>query len=281
MDTSSTTSLLNANGTPFSTTKRYDGDIQKLNAVYKKNYQSFDDLGTKGGIAYPTGYFTYSNNKNSATDQEALIAEIVVKVNQLGHSEIRKVDSGHMVLGCYVIGVTYSAELWKRITPYIDVLAPQHFSETHKINPVVKATGLPALLSDQVFGNVYPEALLKAGRTPGPVPDHLDRRVLYHLLSRRLAADPDFVGVSFCACLHDNAHTVAAYDRGQPGFFTIDNEPRSKTIATAQEANEFIYKHVRQPLGETAIKKLDEDYHETITAYQAISKRRNAFLGEQ
>ena len=258
--------------------KRYDGDIQKLNAVYGKTYQSFDELRKKAGIAYPTGYFTYSKNRDIAADQEALIAEIVVRVNKLGHDEIRKVDSGHMVLGCYVKGVTYSADLWKRITPYIDVLAPQHFSETHKINPVVERTGLPALLSDQVFGNVYPEALLRLGRTPGPVPDHLDRRVLYHLLSRRLAADPDFIGVSFCACLHDNSHTVAAYDRGQPGFFTIDNEPRSKTIETAMESNAFIYQHIRQPMNETAIKRLDEEYHETIEHYRAIAGQRNRFL---
>mgnify|MGYP001817294868 CR=1 FL=1 len=257
---------------------RYDGDIQKLNVVYGKTYQSFDDLRKTGGIAYPKGYFTYSKNKNIAADQEALIAEIVVQVNRLGHAEIRKVDSNHMVLGCYVKGVTYSAELWKRITPYIDVLAPQHFSETHKINPVVETTGLPALLSDQVFGNVYPETLLRSGRTPGPVPDHLDRRVLYHLLSRRLAADPDFIGVSFCACLHDNSHTVSPYDRGQPGFYTIDNEPRSRTIDTVIEANDFIYQQVRHPMNELAINRLDEEYHETNAHYRAIAGQRNRFL---
>ena len=260
--------------------KRYDGDIQKLNAVYGKDYQSFDDLRQKCDIAYPKGYFTYAKNPKIAADQEALIAEIVVKVNQLGHSEIRKADPSHMVLGCYVKGVTYSAELWKRITPYIDVLAPQHFSETHKINRVVESTGLPALLSDQVFGNVYPETLLRTGRTPGPVPDHLDRRVLYHLLSRRLAADPDFIGVSFCACLHDNSHTVAAYDRGQPGFFSIDNEPRSKTIRTAKEGNAFIYKNVRQPKNDAAIRKLDEEYHAINEHYRAIARRRTLFLKE-
>ena len=257
---------------------RYEGDIQKLNAVYGKAYPSFDDMRKTGGIVYPAGYFTYSKNKNIAADQEALIAEIVVQVNRLGHAEIRKVDSNHMVLGCYVKGVTYSAELWKRITPYIDVLAPQHFSETHKINPVVETTGLPALLSDQVFGNVYPETLLRTGRTPGPVPDHLDRRVLYHLLSRRLAADPDFIGVSFCACLHDNSHTVAAYDRGQPGFFTIDNEPRSRTIDTVIRENDFIYQHVRRPMNELAIKRLDEEYHETNAHYRAIAGQRTRFL---
>ena len=257
---------------------RYAGDIQKLNAVYGKNYQSFDDLRKKGGIAYPAGYFTYSKNKNIAADQEALIAEIVVQVNRLGHTEIRKVDSNHMVLGCYVKGVTYSAEIWKRITPYIDVLAPQHFSPTHKINPVVKQTGLPALLSDQVYGNVYSESLLKTGRTPGPVPDHLDRRVLYRILSRRLAADPDFIGVSFCACLHDNSHTVSPYDRGQPGFFTIDNEPRPKTVETAKEWNAFIYRSVRHPRNEAAISALDEDYHKTIEAYKTITQQRRMLL---
>ena len=258
--------------------KRYDGDIQKFNDVYGKSFQSFEGLRRKGGIEYPAGYFTYSRNPDIAADQEALIAEIVVQVNRLGHSEIRKVDSNHMVLGCYVKGVTYSAELWKRITPWIDVLAPQHFSETHKINPVVESTGLPALLSDQVFGNVYPEVLLRTGRTPGPVPDHLDRRVLYHLLSRRLAADPDFIGISFCACLHDNSHTVQPYDRGQPGFYTIDNEPRRATIATAQEANDFIYKHVRSPMKDSTIQNLDKEYHEALEHYRAVIRQRQRFL---
>ena len=232
----------------------------------------------KAGSLIPPVTSRIQRTKNIAADQEALIAEIVVQVNRLGHTEIRRMDSNHMVLGCYVKGVTYSAELWKRITPYIDVLAPQHFSETHKINPVVKTTGLPALLSDQVFGNVYPEALLRLGRTPGPVPDYLDRRVLYYLLSRRLAADPDFIGVSFCACLHDNSHTVAAYDRGQPGFFTIDNEPRRKTIDTVRKANSFLLQHIRQPKNEAAIKKLDMEYHETLEHYRAIARRRQLFL---
>ena len=258
--------------------ERYSGDIGKLNRVYRKNYTSWKDLRKKGGITYPGGFFTYSKNQDIAADQHALIAEIIERVNRLGHAEIRKVDPNHMVLGCFVKGVTYSADIWERISPYIDVLAPQHFSPTHKINPVVEQTGLPALLSDQVYGNVYSESLLKTGRTPGPVPDHLDRRVLYKLLSKRLAADPDFIGVSFCACLHDNSHTVAPHDRGQPGFYTIDNEPRSKTVETAKEWNAFIYRSVRQPRNEEAIKALGEDYHKTIEAYNTVTQQRRIFL---
>ena len=261
--------------------KRYGGDIQKLNAVYGKSYKSFGDLRQKGGIAYPSGYFQYSKNEKIAADQKALLAEIVEQVHKLGHTEIRKVDSNHMVLGCYVKGSTYSAEIWKRIRPYVDVLAPQHFSESNKIKPNVKSTGLPALLSDQVYGNVYPEALLKTGRAFGPVPDHLDRRVLYHLLSRRLAADPDFIGISFCACLHDNSHWFQPYDRGQPGFYNIDNEPRGKTVETAKVANAYIYESVRHPRDEAAIKALDEDYHKTIEHYQAIAHKRMRLLQQR
>lgn len=261
--------------------KRYGGDIEKLNTVYEKDYQSWDDLRQKGGITWPEGYLQYSNNPTIAADQRALLEEIIETVHVLGHTEVRKVDSNHMILGCYVKGSTYSAELWARLKPYIDVLAPQHFSPTHKIKPIVKSTELPAMLSDQVYGNVYPEPLLKSGRTPEPVPDHLDRRVLYHLLSRRLAADPDFIGVSFCACLHDNSHWFQPYDRGQPGFFTVDNEPRSKTIETAQESNAFIYRSVRRPLGETAIGKLDDEYHKTIEHYRAIARMRMLLLRQE
>ena len=257
---------------------RYDGNIQKLNAVYEKDYQSWGDLRQRGGISYPAGYFQFSRDESVAADQKALLGEIVEQVYRLGHTEIRRIDPNHMVFGCYVKGVTYPPEIWQRITPWIDVLAPQHFSETNKIKPVVEATGLPVLLSDQVFGNVYPKALIGNPRTPGPVPDHVDRRVLYHLLSRRLAADPDFIGVSFCACLHDNSHWFQPYDRGQPGFFTIDNEPRSRTIDTVRASNDFIYRSVHHPLNDTTIRNLDDDYHKTIDAYKAIAQKRKMLL---
>ena len=113
------------------------------------------------------------------------------------------------------------------------------------------------------------------------VPDHIDRRVLYQLLARRLAADPDFIGISFCALLYDNSHWFQPYDRGQPGFYTIDNEPRIETIETARESNAFIYQSVRNPLDETAIKRLDDDYHKTIEHYRAIAEKRRMLLQQK
>ena len=77
------------------------------------------------------------------------------------------------------------------------------------------------------------------------------------------------------------SNTVAPYDRGQPGFYTIDNEPRSKTIARAIESNAFIYRSVRHPQDEAAIKALDEDYHETNEAYKTIANKRKMLLQQK
>jgi hypothetical protein len=76
-------------------------------------------------------------------------------------------------------------------------------------------------------------------------------------------------------------NTSKPYDRGQPGFFTIDNEPRSKTVETARESNAFIYLSVRRPRNETAIKKLDDDYHKTIEHYKAIAQKRKMLLQQK
>ena len=73
--------------------ERYDGDIEKLNTVYEKDYQSWDDLRQKGGITWPAGYLQYSKNQTIAADQRALLAEIIEKVHMVGHTEVRKVDS--------------------------------------------------------------------------------------------------------------------------------------------------------------------------------------------
>ena len=99
-------------------------------------------------------------------DAEALLGEIVEQLHKVSHAEIRKHDSNHMVLGSYVKHTTYAQGIWKRIAPYIDALAPQDLSDVNPIQPSVEVAGVPAMLSDQEFGNVYPLALQgKTGRS--------------------------------------------------------------------------------------------------------------------
>jgi len=162
--------------------------------------------------------------------------------------------------------------------PYVDALGPQDLSDVNPIKPSVAATGVPAVLSDQEFGNVYPLALQGQTGAPGAVPDHVDRRVLYDLPAGRIARDPDFVGVSFCAVLYDQSHWRRAYDRGQPGFFNIDGEPNPRLVATVRNANQRILDAVREPLDETSIAQLQRSYIETKAAYRRVMERRFALL---
>ncbi|MBA7547425.1 hypothetical protein ES705_39847 [subsurface metagenome] len=93
-------------------------------------------------------------------DAQALLGEIVEQVYQLAYEEIRKYDQNHMIYGSYVKEATFTTEIWQRVAPYIDVIAPQHVSKVFPIEPIVELLGKPALISDQPLGNVYSPHLL-------------------------------------------------------------------------------------------------------------------------
>ena len=112
----------------------------------------------------------------------------------------------------------------------MDAIGPQDLGDVNPIKPSVEATGVPAILSDQEFGKVYPLDLQGKTGAPGDVPDHVDRRVLYDLRADRIARDPDSIGMSFCAVLYDESHWRRAYDRGQPGF-SISTASRNKALS--------------------------------------------------
>ncbi len=192
--------------------QRYRGDTAQLNAVHRTGFASFSELRQHGSLTFPRWISAVKAGQplparagahDILADAEALLEEIVHQLHQVAHTEIRKHDANHLVLGSYVKHTTYTPRIWTRIAPYIDALGPQDISDVNPIKPSVAVTGIPALLSDQEFGNVYRLALQGKSGAPGAVPDHVDRRVLYDLLAGRIARDPDFIGVSFCAVLYD------------------------------------------------------------------------------
>lgn len=267
--------------------QRYRGDISRFNAVYRTSFASFSDLRKNGSLTYPRWISAVkageplparAGSKNILADAEALLGEIVEQLHKVSHDEIRKHDPNHMVLGSYVKHTTYPKGIWKRIAPYVDSLGPQDLSDVNPIKPSVAATGVPAVLSDQEFGNVYPLVLQGRAGTPGAVPDHVDRLVLYDMLAGRIARDPDFIGVSFCAVLYDQSHWRRAYDRGQPGFFNIDGEPNQSLVETVRKANQRILDSVREPLDEAGIAELHRSYIETKAAYRRVMEQRFALL---
>ena len=268
--------------------KRYQGDINRFNEVYGTQSNSFTSLKASSNIVYPEwirrlkmGYAKMPKQKGSQElfdDAQALLGEIITQVYQLGHEAIRKHDQNHMIFGAYVKEATLNMDMWKRVDPYIDVIAPQHVSKVFPIGKVVDALNKPALISDQPFGNVYPLHLIEKGGTPGPVPDHVDRLVLYDILANRISKDPDYIGVDFCSCLFDQSHVDKAYDRGQPGFFTIDGEARAHLCRTVQNLNRQMLKNVLATPDNQAAEALDMKFHDTLSRYRQVVNDRQAFL---
>ncbi len=162
----------------------------------------------------------------------------------------------------------------------MDVLAPQE-SEMNFIHPIVKSTGVPAMLSDQEYGNVYPLPVQTRGGAWGAIPDYIDRRVLYDLLGDRIAKEPGYIGVSFCACFFDNSNWVKPYERGQPGFFTVDGIPRHDLCDAASTVNARMLDTVNTPLDRRSLDRMDEHIHKTREAYQLVMSRRYDYLEKE
>lgn len=267
---------------------RYKGDIKVLNKVYGTSFKSFRALKANGMIEYPS-WVTHVKSGRAKTpdsqgaqeifdDAAALLGEIVEKVHALGFNEVRKHDQNHMILGCYVKEATYTKEIWRRIAPYIDVLAPQHVSEVFPISPMVEELQMPAIISDQPYGNVYNDHTLVQRGAHGPVPDHVDRQVLYDLLTERISVDHDLAGANMCACLFDQSHWEKAYERGQPGFWTIDGIPRSHLIRTVQHSNKAVLQNVLEIHDDETIQALDEKFHHLLGLYREVMDHRKDFL---
>lgn len=268
--------------------KRYGGDIEKLNTVYGTSFDSFQQLKRAGTLTYPAWTKNYKSgnmalpsklgSKELFEDSQALLGEIMEHTYRLAHEAIRKHDPNHLILGSYVKEASITAENWKRIAPYLDVITPQHVSKVFPIAPLATELNKPVLISDQPFGNVYPLPLLTATSAPGPVPDHVDRLVLYDILANRISKDAHYIGVDFCAVLFDQSHEDKAYEVGQPGFYTTYGEAKEPLCRMVRQFNQQMEDNLSQPLNPAEVEALDRKFHETLDRYRAVVKDRRAFL---
>jgi len=268
--------------------KRYEGNIERFNGVYGTTYRSFSELNESGTLAYPSWIRKFKNGYGSmpkqvgAQDQyddaQALLGAIIEEVYRLGYETIHKCDPNHMILGSYVKQATLTTEIWHAVDPYIDVIAPQILSEVFPIKPVAKALDKPVLISDQSFGNVYPVNIQGTSNAWGAIPDHIDRLVLYDILAERISIDPDFIGVQFCACLVDQSHPDKAYERGQPGFFSIDGECRHHLCRTVHSLNDEMLDNAEASPNDQKGNVLEKKYHEIILRYRGVMRDRKALL---
>ncbi len=127
---------------------RYKGDIDSLNKVYGTQFRSFGELKQSGSLVYPEWIRRLkmsiaqmpdeTGSQEMFDDAQVLLGEIIEQVYRLGHEAIRKYDQNHMIFGAYVKEATLNMDMWRRVDPYIDVIAPQHVSKVFPIRQVVE-----------------------------------------------------------------------------------------------------------------------------------------------
>ncbi len=90
--------------------------------------------------------------------------------------------------------------------------------------------------------------------------------------------DPDVIGANMCACMFDQSHWEKAYERGQPGFWTIDGEPKTHLIKTVQGSNGRALETVLEKHDQETVEALDHKYHSVLGLYREVMNYRKEFL---
>ncbi len=252
---------------------KYGDDLEQYNSVYKRKALSIQDI---EGSEAPR--FSYSVNKRHLTkfrrkldpdlveDFEALINKVALHIFSFGHKEIREWDANHLILGSYLKPHSLNARTWKSVAPYIDAISPQHVVDVPNIDEFIEASGRPALISDQLFGIVYPEKIRFAA-----VENHAWRARIFGQICRTIASNPDMIGVSYCNCLHDQHDPSSRLAVGEQGFFDKKGNDRPEVSEPIKKMNNEIYSIIQHSNGkyQANIKVLMEMWEE---ANKGVSK---------
>jgi hypothetical protein len=243
--------------------KRYAGDVAKFNRVYGTSLQEMADLHSKYDLKYGEPGWNNKFNKRHFTevketlkqeqfeDFEAIISLMCTTLYQLAHQSIRRWDQNHLIFGSFIKEWALSEDSWKKVAPFVDIIAPQHFDRDISVNDLADATNLPIILSDEYFGFHYP------GKPFGyaGVTSHQGRKEIYQANLRRHFKDPQVIGVTYCAGMYDNGGRSLERNE-QSGFYSIDGQPREDLIKAVTELNHAVYEHASKPASPEELKRL-------------------------
>ena len=246
--------------------KRYENDATKFNKVYGTSVRSIADFKNSAVLSYDKSYEKRNYKKVAAKldaikidDFDAILDHMAITLYKIGNDAIRKWDKNHLIFGSFVKEFALSPKTWKAAAPYIDMISPQHVNDDIDIHELAKAAGLPILISDEYFGWFYdlPNARGHAG-----VCSHNARGEVYKANLMRHYKDPQVLGVSYCACLYDQATTSTKRNQ-QTGIYDINGKPRKELIKDMTEINREVYKHASKPATPEELKALDKKLFKT------------------
>ncbi len=230
---------------------KYGDDLARYNSIYGKDAQSEEDIlalespifpRSMNGRHMPGG--TSGLDSNLLEDFEVLVAKVAEHIYQFGYTEIRKWDPNHLIFGAYLKPHSLDARTWKSVAPYLDAISPQHVVDIPDIDDFIRISGLPVLVSDQLFGVVYPDKIRFAA-----VENHDWRGQLYTQIMKTVASHPGMLGVSYCNCLYDQRDRTSRLAVGEQGIFDRKGRDRPEVSGPIKMANKNVYSIVQGDSG--------------------------------
>ena len=226
---------------------KYGDDLARYNTVYGTAARSEQDIRGAKAPRFPNqvnqrhmSSGPRSLKPDLVEDFEALVAMIAVHLYRLGHTEIRKWDRNHLIFGAYLKTHSLDARTWKAVAPYVDAIAPQHIQDTPDIDEFIRVSGVPAIVSDELFGIVYPDKIRFA-----PVVSHGWRGRIYTQNLKTVMSNPGMLGVSYCNCLYDQVDPTSRLAVGEQGVFDRSGMERSEVSGPIRAANREAYAMAR------------------------------------
>ncbi len=242
--------------------KRYAGDVAKFNAVYGTSLKDMSELKSSHELKYEKEYerrnyprIGNSLDKDKLADFEAIVSHMCVTLYRTGHDSIRRWDKNHLILGSFIKEWALSIDSWKKVAPFVDMIAPQHVNEYIDVSKVADATDLPIIFSDEYFGFHYPG---KTGSLHAGLVSHEARGEVYYANLMRHFKDPQVIGVTYCACMYDQGGNTLAKNN-QNGFYSLDGKPRAKLIEVVTELNAEVYQQATKPASPEELKTLNAE----------------------
>ena len=226
---------------------KYGDEVARYNKVYGRGARSAQDLQRTEAPSFsnqvnqrhmPGG--ARDLNPDLVEDFEALVAMIAVHLYRLGHTEIRRWDPNHLIFGAYLKTHSLDAQTWKAVAPYVDAIAPQHIQDTPDVDEFIRVSGVPAIVSDELFGIVYPDKIRFA-----PVDSHAWRGRIYTQSMTTVMSNPGMLGVSYCNCLYDQVDPTSRLAVGEQGVLDSSGRERREVSGPIKTANHAAYEMAR------------------------------------
>ena len=206
-----------------------------------------------GTFIRPQSWIDSIPSLDSEAPEQENIRNMAVHLYRMVHDAIGRHDPNHLILGPYVKEQSFDIETWKALTPYVDMLSPQHFNRDSSFAEQSAATGRAVLVSDEESGHIF----AAARQNPRSVTSENKGRVYSLLLDRHLR-DANVCGVNFCATLYDLDDGPLMDKMGMmEGLYDWDGNAKPGLADVVREANKEFYERATQPYGSDRLSELD------------------------